>query len=50
MESGTGAAVLRVSHLDQTSFAATLADATRRDALERLPEAVVVFHRDQTIL
>ncbi|HSO36670.1 MAG TPA: PAS domain-containing protein [Labilithrix sp.] len=41
---------MRPSHVDETSFDAALAESSFRAALERLPEAVVVLHRDETIL
>ena len=42
--------MLRLSHLDETTFDAALGEASFRGVLERLPEAVLVLHRDQTIL
>ena len=42
--------MLRSSNVDETSFDAALAESSFRAALERLPEAVVVLHRDETIL
>ena len=45
-----GSHVSQLSHLDETSFDAALAEASFRGALERLADAVVVLHRDQTIL
>ena len=43
--------MLRPSSVDdETTFDAALAQSSFRSVLERLPEAVVVLHRDQTIL
>jgi two-component system, NtrC family, sensor kinase len=41
---------LRAPHADETSFDAALAEASFRAVIERLPDAVVVVHRDHTIL
>jgi PAS domain S-box-containing protein len=46
-----GAALLRLSHQPaETSFDAALAEASFRGVLEHAPEAVLVLHRDRTIL